>query len=189
MKKIFKILRLVLMIVIVGVFFQQIIILVLPEGRKNKNDVEVYQMEIREVWSPTDSDWYHLKYDKINVGPYDVQYSQRIVEHYDDTSATVINYEAYCELCKELEIKQTYSNMEADYIVWKAKMNPKVRLDIVNVIARDDLATVYIRKSFDIFRSKNKSGRVLIVPIKKGIVNHAGMGDAYRFDFERTVVD
>jgi len=146
-------------------------------------------MEIREEWSPMDSNWYHLKYDKINKGPYDVQYSQRIVEPYDDTSATFMNYKSYCELCKELEIKQEYSNVEADYIVWKANVNPKVRLDVVNIIERDKLATVYVKKSFDIFRSKNKSGRVIIVPVEKGIVDHVGMGDAYRFDFEMPAVD
>ena len=51
------------------------------------------------------------------------------------------------------------------------------------------LATVYVKKSFDLFRSKNKSGMVIIVPVEKGIVDHVGMGDAYRFDFEMPAVD
>jgi hypothetical protein len=92
-------------------------------------------------------------------------------------------------LCKELEIKHEYSNVEADYIAWKAKVNPKVRLDVVNILERDKLATVYVKKSFDIFRSKNKSGMVIIVPVEKGIVDHVGVGDAYRFDFEMPAVD
>lgn len=189
MKKTLRVLEIAFGIVVVVLLLHQFVNLVLPEGRKTKNIDEVYQMEIIEDWSPSDSDWYHLKYDKINAGPYDVQYSQKIVEPYDDTSATVMNYEAYCEWCTDLEIEQSYSNSEADYIVWKANVNPKVRMDVVNIIARGKLATVYMRKSFNIFRSKNKSGRVLIVPIKKGIVNHAGIGDAYRFDFEMPAVD
>ena len=93
----------------------QVITLVWPEGRKTKSDDEVYLVENREDWF-YDS---HLKYGKVNKGPYDVQYSQKINESYN---TIVMDYEAYCEMCEELEIKQTYTNSDADYIVWTNSM-------------------------------------------------------------------
>lgn len=76
------------MLAVVGVLIQQVITLVLPEGRKTRQDDEVYQMEIRE----------------------------------------------------------TYVNSDADYIVWTAYGSPKIRWDVVNVIARDNMAVVYLKK-------------------------------------------
>lgn len=162
----------------------QLITLVLPEGRKVKND-EVYQIEIREDWF-YDS---HLKYGKVKKGPYDVQYSQKIDEPNNTMSAAVMDYEAYCEMCEKLEIRQTYGNPDADYIVWQAYGSPKIRLDVVNVIARDKVAMVYLKNTVNILRGKDKAGRVIIIPIEKGSIVSAGVGDAYRFDFERTAVD
>ena len=153
MKKAFKLLKWILVLAVVGVLIQQVITLVLPEGRKTKNDDEVYQMEIREDWIPE----LQLKYDKINKGPYDVQYSQKIDDPYNQLSATVMDYEAYCEICEKLEIRQTYVNSDADYIVWTAYGSPKIRWDVVNVIARDNVAIVYLKKTVNIFRGKDKS--------------------------------
>lgn len=48
MKKAFKLLKWIFVLAVAGVLIQQVITLVLPEGRKAKNDDEVYQMEIRE---------------------------------------------------------------------------------------------------------------------------------------------
>lgn len=185
MKKAFKLLKWILVLAVVGVLIQQVITLVLPEGRKTKNDDEVYQMEIREDWISV----FDLKYDKINKGPYDVQYSQKIDVPYSQLSATVMDYEAYCEICEKLEIRQTYVNSDADYIVWTTYGSPKIRYDVVNVIARDNVAVVYLKKTVNIFRGKDKSGRAIIIPVEKGIIESAGIGNAYRFDFERPAVD
>ncbi|MGN0402885.1 MAG: hypothetical protein ACI4HQ_11615 [Acetatifactor sp.] len=185
MKKAFKLLKWILVLAVAGVLIQQLITLVLPEGRKTKNDDEVYQIEIREDWF-YDS---HLKYGKVNKGPYDVQYSQKINEPYNTMSATVMDYEAYCEMCKKLEIRQTYVNSDADYIVWKAYGGQKIRWDVVNVIARDNVAMVYLKNTVNILRGKNKAGRVIIIPVEKGSIESVGVGDAYRFDFERPAVD
>lgn len=67
--------------------------------------------------------------------------------------------------------------------------SPKIRYDVVNVIARDNVAVVYLKKTVNIFRGKDKSGRAIIIPVEKGIIESAGIGDAYRFDFERPAVD
>ena len=182
MKKAFKLLKWILVIAVVGVIMHQVITLVLPEGRKTKSDDEVYPIESREDWF-YDS---HLKYGKINKGPYDVQYSQKINESYN---TTVMDYEAYCEMCEELEIKQTYTNSDADYIVWKNSGSPKIRWDVVNVIARDDVAMVYLKGTVNILRGKAKSGRAIIIPVEKGSIVSAGVGDAYRFEFGRPAVD
>jgi hypothetical protein len=191
MKKILKILLIVLEIAVVVVLLQQIIIAVMPEGRKAENDNEVYHMEVRKGTEPFGSSLYHLKFSKINKSTYDVQYSKKIEASFDSTSGKIVDYEVYCEICKNLEITQTYSNTEADYIVWKEKGHPKYRMDVVHVIARDDmeLATVYMRIMPCVFRSKNRPGRIIIIPIEKGIVENVYIGDAYRFDFEKVPVN
>lgn len=185
MKKAFKLLKWILVLAIVGVLMHQVITLVLPEGRKTKNDDEVYPIESREDWFYNS----HLKYGKINKGPYDVQYSPEIKEPYNTMSATVMDYAAYCEMCEELEIKQTYTNSDADYIVWTNSGSPKVRWDVVNVIARDNVAMVYLKGTVNILRGKAKSGRAIIIPVEKGSLVSAGVGDAYRFEFGRPAVD
>ena len=182
MKKVLKLLKWIFLLAVVGVLLHQVITLVWPEGRKAKSDDEVYPIESREDWF-YDS---HLKYDKINKGPYDVQYSQKINESY---VTNVMDYEAYCEMCEELEIKQTYTNSDADYIVWKNSGSPKIRWDVVNVIARDNVAMVYLKYTANFVRSKDKAGRVIIIPIEKGSIVSAGVGDAYRFEFGRPAVD
>lgn len=185
MKKAFKLLKWILLLAVVGVLLHQVITLVWPEGRKAKSDAEVYPIESREDWF-YDS---HLKYGKVNKGTYDVQYSQKINESYDTTSTTVMDYEAYCEMCEKLEVKQTYVNSDADYIVWKVYGGQKIRWDVVNVIARDNVAMVYLKSTVNILRGKDKAGRVLIIPVEKDSIVSAGVGDAYRFDFGRPAVD
>ncbi|MBP3352452.1 MAG: hypothetical protein J6L65_08645 [Lachnospiraceae bacterium] len=185
MKKTFKLLKWILLLAVVGVLMHQVITLVWPEGRKAKSDDEVYPIERREAWIPKAE----IKYDKIINGPYDVQYSPEIKEPYNTMSATVMDYEAYCEMCEELEIRQTYVNSDADYIVWKNSGSPKIRWDVVNVIARDDVAMVYLKGTVNILRGKAKSGRAIIIPVEKGSIVSAGVGDAYRFEFGRPAVD
>lgn len=182
MKKAFKLLKWILLLAVVGVLMHQVITLVWPEGRKSKSDDEVYPIEKREDWIPKAE----IKYDKIIKGPYDVQYSQKIDESYN---TTVMDYEAYCEMCEKLEIRQTYVNSDADYIVWKNSGSPKIRWDVVNVIARDDVAMVYLKGTVNILRGKAKSGRAIIIPVEKGSIVSAGVGDAYRFEFGRPAVD
>lgn len=182
MKKAFKLLKWILLLAVVGVLMHQVITLVWPEGRKAKSDDEVYPIERREAWIPKAE----IKYDKIIKGPYDVQYSQKIDESYN---TTVMDYEAYCEMCEKLEIRQTYVNSDADYIVWKNSGSPKIRWDVVNVIARDDVAMVYLKGTVNILRGKAKSGRAIIIPVEKGSIVSAGVGDAYRFEFGRPAVD
>ena len=182
MKKTFKLLKWILLLAVMGVLMHQVITLVWPEGRKAKSDDEVYPIVRRETWIPKAE----IKYDKIIKGPYDVQYSQKINESYN---TTVMDYEAYCEMCEELEIKQTYTNTDADYIVWKNSGSPKVRWDVVNVIARDDVAMVYLKGRVNVLRGKAKSGRAIIIPVEKGRLVSAGVGDAYRFEFGRPAVD
>ena len=185
MKKTFKLLKWILVLAVVGVLMHQVITLVLPEGRKTKNDDEVYPIESREDWF-YDS---HLKYGKVNKGPYDVQYSQKINEPYDTTSTAVMDYEAYCEMCEKLEIRQTYVNSDADYIVWQVYGGQKIRWDVVNVIARDKAAVVYLKYTVNVLRGKDKAGRVIIIPIEKGSIESVRVGDAYRFEFGRPAVD
>lgn len=163
----------------------QLITLVLPEGRKTKNADEVYPIEIREDWVYQS----HLKSDKKNKGPYDVQYSQKIDEPNNTMSAAVMDYEAYCEMCEKLEVRQTYINSDADYIVCQAYGSPKIRLDVVNVIARDKVAMVYLKNTVNILRGKDKAGRVIIIPIEKESIESVRVGDAYRFEFGRPAVD
>ena len=182
MKKAFKLLKWILLLAVIGIIMHQVITLVLPEGRKAKSDTEVYPIERREEWFYTE----HLKYNKVNKGPYDVQYSQKINESY---KTTVIDYKAYCEMCEKLEIKQTYTNSDADYIAWINSGSPKIRWDLVNVIARDNVAMVYLKGSVNILRGKDKSGRAVIIPVEKGSIVSAGVGDAYRFEFGRPAVD
>lgn len=185
MKKAFKILKWVWLLAVVGVLLHQVITLFLPEGRKAKSDAEVYPVETREDWF-YDS---HLKYGKVNKGTYDVQYSLKINESYDTSSTTVMDYETYCEMCEKLEIKQNYVNFDADYIVWKVYGGQKIRWDVVNVIAKDNVAMVYLKYAVNIFRGKDKAGRVIIIPVEKGSIVSAGVGDAYRFEFGRPAVD
>lgn len=185
MKKTFKLMKWILMLAVAGVFMHQVITLVLPEGRKTKSDDEVYPIESREDWF-YDS---HLKYGKINKGSYDVQYSPEIKEPYDTMSATVMDYEAYCEMCEKLEVRQTYINSEADYIVCQAYGGQKIRWDVVNVIARDKAAVVYLKYTVNVLRGKDKAGRVIIIPIEKGSIESVRVGDAYRFEFGRPAVD
>lgn len=185
MKKAFKLLKWILVLVVVGVLLHQVITLVLPEGRKAKSDDEVYPIESREDWFYNS----HLKYDKINKGPYDVQYSQKIKEPYNSMSATVMDYEAYCEMCEKLAIKQTYTNSDADYVVCQAYGGQKIRWDVVDVIARENVAMVYLKYTVNVLRDKDKAGRVIIIPVEKGCIESVGVGDAYRFEFGRPAVD
>ena len=191
MKKTLRVLEIAFGIVVVVLLLHQIVNLVLPEGRKAENDNEVYHMEVRKGTEPFGSSLYHLKFSKINKSTYDVQYSEKIEASFDSTSGKIVDYEVYCEICKDLEITKTYSNTEADYIVWKEKGHPKYRMDVVHVIARDDMefATVYMRIMPCVFRSKNRPGRIIIIPIEKGIVENVYIGDADRFDFEMPAVD
>ena len=185
MKKVFKLLKWILVLAVAGILLHQMITLVLPEGRKAKSETEVYPIESREDWFYDP----HLKYGKVNKGTYDMQYSLKINEPYDTSSTTIMDYEAYCKMCEKLEIKQTYVNSNADYIVWKAYGGQKLRWDVVNVIARDNVAMVYLRFTVNIFRGKDKAGRVIIIPVEKGSIVSAGVGDAYRFEFGRPAVD
>ena len=185
MKKAFKLLKWILVLAIIGVLMHQVITLVWPEGRKAKSDDEVYPIESREDWFYSS----HLKYSNVNKGPYDVQYSQKINVPYDTTSTTVMDYEAYCKMCEELEIKQTYVNADADYIVWEVYGGQKIRWDVVNVIAKDKVAVVYLKYTVNLLRGKDKAARVIIIPVKKGSVENVRVGDAYRFEFGRPAVD